>query len=806
MNKKLKKLFRSPSDFIRDSFLYRKILRNKKESIYLFIGFSTWKQYLRKYFSGNKIVFLNRDSSSAEINQTLRQYRGCQIEVFVWGYKIPSPTLKTLTSAKIFPRYVEDGFIRSIDLGATKCPPMSLCIDKKAPYFDATQETELEKILNEYDFSNNKELISRARSGIRTIIENKISKYNNSPHRNVNEIYGVKNTKRILVIGQVEDDASIHFGCNKKTTNNDVVKLAAKENPSAQIIYKPHPDVINGFREKQSNPAEVKHLCQILYDDISLASSLDTIDHVYTITSLSGFEALIRGIKVTTLGDPFYSSWGLTDDRQPNNRKKRALSVEEIFAASYILYPKYFEPNSGDEITFEDVVSILIRQLGESSAQSLNNNTNTTKNGALIQSQKTPGNTISIQHPNNTKAIEKIKLYLKDGNIEYAHSLANQLWEEIPWNIELSLLISSIYRKKSEFDSAIFICDGLMSRVKNWRVALELYYCLQERGDKSDKMEAILRDAVNLSPQNSAVARFELIKYLWSTKGTGPSILYECNYLMHKQDAFNLNASHHMLIAAIFCDAGRYLLSERQFMIAKNKDPEILSKVQYFHLMNYLRLKGLLTENQSNLIEMIYNKINQGQSYFEDLIRKNADSFCVVGNAPTELGKRMGADIDSNNLVIRFNAYSTSYPEFIDYGLKTNIWVKTGAYLDVPRRNLDGFDLVVISGYNPVHRNTMGVDLFIDFIDKKTKVCVIPNHIYEELFDKIGATPSAGLAIVYWIYKTIGHVNLDNIYGFSFGKQEKHASEHYFKNAHKVKYSSHLWDFEADILKECISN
>lgn len=127
---------------------------------------------------------------------------------------------------------------------------------------------------------------------------------------NIDSLYGPKNRKRILVIGQVEDDASIEYGSRIKYTNNELVTIARLENPDAQIIYKPHPDVLNGFRKYQSNPKDVRHLCQIIEQDVPLFQALETIDHVYTISSLAGFEALIRNIRVTTMGCPFYSGWG----------------------------------------------------------------------------------------------------------------------------------------------------------------------------------------------------------------------------------------------------------------------------------------------------------------------------------------------------------------------------------------------------------------------------------------------------------------------------------------------------------------
>ena len=48
--------------------------------------------------------------------------------------------------------------------------------------------------------------------------------------------------------------------------------------------------------------------CLILTQSIHLVDALETVDHVYTITSLGGFEALLRGKEVTVLGKPFYES------------------------------------------------------------------------------------------------------------------------------------------------------------------------------------------------------------------------------------------------------------------------------------------------------------------------------------------------------------------------------------------------------------------------------------------------------------------------------------------------------------------
>jgi capsular polysaccharide export protein len=67
---------------------------------------------------------------------------------------------------------------------------------------------------------------------------------------------------------------------------------------------------------------------------------------VHTITSLAGFEALLRGRKVATYGQPFYAGWGLTTDNVPLNRRQRRLQIEELVAGTLILYPNYIDPVS----------------------------------------------------------------------------------------------------------------------------------------------------------------------------------------------------------------------------------------------------------------------------------------------------------------------------------------------------------------------------------------------------------------------------------------------------------------------------
>ncbi|WEX91074.1 capsular polysaccharide biosynthesis protein [Sinorhizobium garamanticum] len=338
----------------------------ERPPLFLF-GFSRWKAYIRDWFPDAHVIPSRPRLLPFEFDLywKRRLLRDPRAGVLAWQYNGP-PRLKEFCARHSIPfGYVEDGFLRSIALGALKVPPLSLAFDAQDMYFNANGPTDLEDILKTYDFEGDRALMNRARAAREQLLASRLSKYNSGNSLDIASVYGKKTRQRVLVIGQVERDASITYGCARRVTNNDIVRLASSENPDAQIIYKPHPEVLRGTAKAKSNPELVRDIAMILTQDISLADSLETVDHVYTITSLSGFEALLRGIKVTTVGCPFYSGWGLTDDRQPSPRRNRKLSIDEVFAAAYILYAKYLDPVTKKPIELEHALEVLARMRAE---------------------------------------------------------------------------------------------------------------------------------------------------------------------------------------------------------------------------------------------------------------------------------------------------------------------------------------------------------------------------------------------------------------------------------------------------------
>jgi len=96
--------------------------------------------------------------------------------------------------------------------------------------------------------------------------------------------------------------------------------------------------------------------------DVPMAVLLDQVDEVHTLTSLAGFEALLRGKRVVCYGLPFYAGWGLTEDKLsfPTGRRGRKLHLDDLVAGALLLYPCYLSRQTGRFTTAERALTELL--------------------------------------------------------------------------------------------------------------------------------------------------------------------------------------------------------------------------------------------------------------------------------------------------------------------------------------------------------------------------------------------------------------------------------------------------------------
>jgi capsular polysaccharide export protein len=258
--------------------------------------------------------------------------------VVAWKSRTSKSALSHLCRRGVRVAELEDGLIRGLGLGANCVPPLSVVVDHSGIYFDPSQPSDLEQIL---EFAQiNSELLDRAARLRERIVASGISKYGGG----ITSIRYPENRRRILVVGQVEDDRSILSGGGGQT-NLELLQRARSIESDAWLIYRPHPDVEAGHRKGHISDDVVFGHADEIDRDGSIASLIDAVDGIHCITSLAGFEALLRGKEVTTHGVPFYAGWGLTRDLGPvPARRTRRRSLDELVAAALILYPRYLDP------------------------------------------------------------------------------------------------------------------------------------------------------------------------------------------------------------------------------------------------------------------------------------------------------------------------------------------------------------------------------------------------------------------------------------------------------------------------------
>lgn len=326
------------------------------------VGFSCWKRPHARAFlqaTEGEIHFFRRADKAARY---VRKRGGA---VVAWASKASTETERVCEELSVPLIRMEDGFLRSVGLGSNFHWPYSLILDRKGMYYDPSSPSELEDILNGFSSRpDSAELRERAAALRRFIVERGLTKYNVG--------FAAFDRSRLpagrplaLVPGQVEDDASVRLGGCGIASNLDLLKTVRAARPDAYILYKPHPDVESGNRTGFVSITEALRYADHVIRDARMDRLLEVVDEVHTLTSLTGFEALLRGVAVYTYGGPFYAGWGLTTDRLIFPRRTARLDRDALVAGTLLLYPAYYDWQTRQFCRAEDVCHRLTQPEGQ---------------------------------------------------------------------------------------------------------------------------------------------------------------------------------------------------------------------------------------------------------------------------------------------------------------------------------------------------------------------------------------------------------------------------------------------------------
>lgn len=278
-----------------------------------------------------------------------------------WAAKMSVVHEQRAAEAGISVVRIEDGFLRSVGLGAGLVPGACFALDVCGIHFDARRPSDLEHLLAHAEVSP-----EQARRGARIamlITANRLSKYNlaGAPLRLPPSPGGA----RILVPGQVADDAAVRHTISasvdlaSENINLALLRAVRRRHPTACIVYKPHPDVAHGLRRGHVAPHDLCGIVDVLAPDADILDLINACDRVETLSSLTGFEALIRGKPVSVHGAPFYAGWGLTEDLTELPRRGRRRTLAELVYLSLVRYCRAVDPESLQPLTCERLIERL---------------------------------------------------------------------------------------------------------------------------------------------------------------------------------------------------------------------------------------------------------------------------------------------------------------------------------------------------------------------------------------------------------------------------------------------------------------
>ena len=306
-------------------------------------GFSWRKRAFVRGFTGRGDVRFVTDGRAVAPGSSL----------LLWG----SAPVPPGTSADTRIVRVEDGFLRSVGLGADLTRPLSWVLDDRGIYYDARRPSALEVLLQQSPF----DAAERARAAAlrERIVREGLTKYNLAGaqpwHRPAN------GRRVVLVPGQVETDAAIAWGTGAIKTNLGLLQAVRAARPDAWLVYKPHPDVVAGLRGAGAGEEQAAAHCDEVVRQGAMHELLAQADELHVMSSLAGFEALLRGKAVTCWGLPFYAGWGLTEDREAIPRRSRRLALDELVAGALLRYPVYCSRITGQRCSAEQALDDLLQ-------------------------------------------------------------------------------------------------------------------------------------------------------------------------------------------------------------------------------------------------------------------------------------------------------------------------------------------------------------------------------------------------------------------------------------------------------------
>ncbi|MEO0998998.1 MAG: capsular polysaccharide biosynthesis protein, partial [Pseudomonadota bacterium] len=225
----------------------------------------------------------------------------------VWGRRGPARRGIAVARWRDLPLVtVEDAFLRSVRPGRAE-PPAGLLIDGDGVHYDPAHPSRIETLLTGPEVEDPETLVRAARA--RALLTHLgLSKYNAWE-----EAPGLPAPGFVLLLDQTAGDAAVTASAATRETFRAVLAAARAEHPGRAILIRTHPEVAAGRKSGHFGPEDAETDVTLDASPVPPAALLARAHAVYTVSSQTGFEAILAGHRPRVFGQPFYAGWDLSD-------------------------------------------------------------------------------------------------------------------------------------------------------------------------------------------------------------------------------------------------------------------------------------------------------------------------------------------------------------------------------------------------------------------------------------------------------------------------------------------------------------
>jgi hypothetical protein len=312
----------------------------------------------------------------------------------------------------------------------------------------------------------------------------------------------------------------------------------------------------------------------------------------------------------------------------------------------------------------------------------------------------------------------------------------------------------------------------------------------------------------------------KMLYHLTNGIGVSPEVAFDVTQKVSKNPAFKAVAFESMLrIAHAFPKNQKINLSLKilndelygnrmnlayvSHLLWQNKEQQALAILQsckelnedaicnYLPIAEFVYRAKIMKGEKLKMFAKVFNALKNNMK--NNIVKKfvTGKSIAVVGNGPQELGKKNGTKIDSHDVVVRFNGFSTDKQFIIDYGKKTDIYVFSACCAIHDIRKSFGISAITGDPYLYGYPQDLVKFLYTSFPLDKLAFISTPEVMEGMYKDYCIIYPSSGARAIYYLKKVLRtRLYRNDIFGMalSSGKVE---DGHYNNDG----YSSDLRNF-----------